>query len=82
MNDYSVISTDTKREMYVYLLSNGRLQIGRNHNTDSDLKEYLRDQIRQLSNSLHRRLELYICKSYIKIENEDIINYETKINQI
>lgn len=85
MSDYSVISTDTKREMYVYLLSNGRLQIGRNHNTDSDLKEYLRDQIRQLSNSLHRRLELYLCKSSIKIENGRAIikkKYECKSNKL
>lgn len=78
-----MLSIDTRREMYNYLLSDRIKSI---KNVDSNLQVYITEQIKELSKRLFYKTELYIGKSTLKRDNNYRIkrakNYRARSNKL
>lgn len=78
-----VISIETQKEMYRYILSDKKTNI---RNIDSNIQEFLRLTIKELAKKLYLRAELYIGKAQLQLdENNEIVrkkNYKCESNKL
>lgn len=78
-----VISIETQKEMYRYILSDKKTNI---RNIDSNIQEFLRLTIKELAKKLYLRAELYIGKAQLQLdENNKIVrkkNYKCESNKL
>lgn len=78
-----VISVDTQKEMYKYIISG---KILRDNYIDSNLKIFITEQIKYLSKKLYLRTELYIGKMQLELDaNNKLLrkkNYKCKSNKL
>lgn len=78
-----VISIDTQKEMYEYILSG---KILRDNYIDSNFQIFITEQIKYLSKKLYLRTELYIGKMQLELDNNNKLkrkkNYKCNSNKL
>lgn len=78
-----VISIDTQKEMYEYILSG---KILRDSYIDSNFQIFITEQIKYLSKKLYLRTELYIGKMQLELDNNNKLrrkkNYKCNSNKL
>lgn len=78
-----IISVDTQKEMYEYIISG---KILRDNYIDSNLKIFITEQIKYLSKKLYLKTELYIGKMQLELDIDNKLirkkNYKCKSNKL